>query len=370
MRSARGPKLWPGLDSGQYCVGYTLRQIRDESRLFPIGEDSGRAAPRPIQISIWYPGEKMPASPQVTLTDYLADIRTELDFQAGPALADEVAAELTETLSVEGVDNDRLKRALARRCLAVRDRTPLAGPFPLVLFAPGAQASPSQNPVLCEFLASHGFVVASIPSIGPNSRAVPTTHEGIEAGVRDLALTLEYMLDKRTVRGAAGVAGFSWGGLTGPLLAMRDARIGAVASLDGALMQRQHLATARTMLGYNASALRRPIMILLADARQWDLRTVEFFHEAGDGKQDGFLVRFHDLYHGDFASSIIELVLHNLVEPGRDVSRVDTAFVWQCRYLLAFFNTYLKKDEGARAFLAREPEANGVPVNLLSIQRR
>jgi hypothetical protein len=312
----------------------------------------------------------MPLSPQLTLADYLADIRTELAFQAVPASADEVAADLTETLLSEGVDNDRLKRALKRRCLAVRDRTPLAGPFPLILLAPGAQASPSQNVVLCEFLASHGFVVASIPSVGPDSRDVPATHEAIEAGVRDLAFALEYIRAEPTVSSPTGVAGFSWGGLTVSLLAMRDAGIGAVASLDGALMQRQHLATARTMLGYNASALRRPMMILLADARQWDLRTVEFFHEAGDGKQDGFLVRFHDLYHGDFASSIIELVLHNLVEPGRDVSRVDTAFVWQCRYLLAFFNTYLKDDEGARAFLAREPEANGVPANLLSIQRR
>jgi len=109
------------------------------------------------------------------------------------------------------------------------------------------------------------------------------------------------------------------------------------------------------------------MLLLLAAAREWKARTLAFVEDVrGAGVR---LARFPDLFHGDFSSMIIELVLHNIDDPGRDVARVDAAFAWQCRYVLAFMSWRLASDEESRRFLDSDPEDNGVPENLLSLER-
>jgi dienelactone hydrolase len=322
-------------------------------------------------VSVWYPAAGAAEAPRVSLAEYLGDAGTEVDFESPPAaLRERALRDLQSALSAEGVDLSRLEGALTRKGLSVRNGSPLVGPFPLILFAPGGGGSPSQNPVIAEFLASHGFVVASIPSLGPRSRQAPTTVEGIESSVRDLAFALHYMRTYPSVGEMQGVLGYSWGGLTTSLLAMGDTGIGAVASLDPSSMVKPHLATARSTPGFDARALRQPLLMLIANAREWTARTFEFFEEVSLGEQEAYLVRFNDLRHGDFASTAIELVLHNLVETDRDVGRIDAAFAWQCRYVLAFFDAHLRGGTDGRTFLSQAPAALGVPEGLLTVEIR
>lgn len=368
------PPLWPGLEPGRYAVGYTVRHIHDATRTLPADASTkiqpAGAAPRPIQISIWYPAEREGGGSTLTIRDYLAIAASAIDSEAADSEGQEAAlAKTIAAITESGVPRSRLERSLERRTLATRDAGSLPGPFPLVVYSPGLGADAFQNLVACEYLASHGFVVAAIPTMSTRGREGTASTAEIEAGVRDLESVLDRMRSAANVdRERIGAIGFSWGGLLVTFLAMHHAEIDAVAALDGSLMVKHHYELARSSPAYDPSKLGQPVLLFVADAREWKARTFEFFESLHGA--DARLVRFHDLFHGDFCSMIIELVLHNLDDPGRDVSRVDAAFAWQCRYLLAFMRTHLASDEGSRAFLDGEPEANGVPANLLSVERR
>src|SRR5207237_8585318 len=76
-----------------------------------------------------------------------------------------------------------VERWLARPMRAIPRAPPLATPVPLVLVAQGSGNSASDQAVLCELLASHGFAVATSPS--------PTRITGPMKGEEDIARTAE-----------------------------------------------------------------------------------------------------------------------------------------------------------------------------------
>jgi pimeloyl-ACP methyl ester carboxylesterase len=304
----------------------------------------------------------------LTVRDYLCSTATEIDFEATGAEQREKALQATREIIIgEGVKSARFDRSILRATLAVQDAVPLEGKFPLILYSPGMGASAYQNFVAMEYLASYGFVTAAISSVGTKTREVEGTNADIETGVNDLEFAIEQMRSFPSVDADhIGVVGYSWGGMIVMFLAMRDPGIKAVASLDGSLMVKPHYEQARTLPEYDPSKIHQPVLFMIANARQWKSRTLEFYEQL-QGK-DVYLARFHDCLHGDFASTIIELVLHNLDDAGRDVSRIDTAYAWQCRYLRAFFEAYLKDKEEAREFLERIPEANNIPADVMSVE--
>jgi hypothetical protein len=53
---------------------------------------------------------------------------------------------------------------------------------------------------------------------------------------------------------------------------------------------------------------------------------------------------------------------------GDQVSRLQQAFETTNRYVLAFFDAYVKRDPRGLAFLRAEPTANGVPAGLVTIR--
>ena len=96
-----------------------------------------------------------------------------------------------------------------------------------------------------------------------------------------------------------GAVGFSFGGSAALLAAMRNARIGAVASLDGAVGFQHVLALTRRTEGFSAARLRAPLLHLQgADAPWRDLSLVEELRLA-----DRFWVDLSGGEHLDFISA-------------------------------------------------------------------
>lgn len=367
-------RMWPGLEPGHYAVGFTIHYSYDRSRTLAsrnsAEEDSRTGAARPIQILIWYPAVHDSDAAKLTVRDYLYSTATEIDFKAtGVEQRQKALLAIREIITAEGVKPASFDRSILRRALAVRDAVPLEGKFPLILYSPGMGASAYQNFVVMEYLASHGFITSAISSVGTQTREVEGSDADIETGVLDMEFAIEQMRSFSGVDASRiGVVGYSWGGLIVMFLAMRNPGIDAVASLDGSLMVKSHYERARALPEYDPSRIHQPVLFFIANARQWKVRTLEFYEQLR-GK-DVYLARFHDCFHGDFASTIIELVLHDLEKAGRDVTRIDTAYAWQCLYLCAFFEAFLKEKEEAYKFLERNPEANNVPIDIMSIERK
>ena len=173
------PRLWGTLEPGHYAVGFRQLLLRDVTRPAVAAEDGGRVTSergRQMQIAIWYPARPTTRR-AMTYGEYIDRLSQELDF----GTIDESKRRLAERKFIElpaglGGDTAALRRALPRlRALptaARLDVAPATGRFPLVLFQ--EYRAPASNSILAEYLASHGYVVAS-PTLKGTYDAAPET---------------------------------------------------------------------------------------------------------------------------------------------------------------------------------------------------
>ena len=160
--------LWGGLQPGEHDVGFRSFWSLDHGRTYARPEAgllASEKSPRPVLVNIWYPAvetdaEHMPHGAYLDIApseERLSPLATEL-----AAYALDVISEETLRMPVEDLDADaraQLDQLLSTPTAAVRDAAPAAGPFPLVLYHAGYGSSFEDNAVMCEFLASHGYVV-------------------------------------------------------------------------------------------------------------------------------------------------------------------------------------------------------------------
>ena len=149
------PRLWGGLTPGDYRVGFSATIERDSTRRL-------EGNTRPIQVACWFPAALGSGTPQ-TFKDYFVASASE---RAVATAADESAAIERERafFASVGVPDALVFRWLAEPVYARAGASAAAGAFPLVLVAQGNGQSASDQAILSEFLASHGFVVCTTPS--------------------------------------------------------------------------------------------------------------------------------------------------------------------------------------------------------------
>ena len=358
--------LWPGLEPGPHAVGYRVEHLYDSSRTFPDTPESER----PIQISLWYPASSVEGHSRIRWQDYFLSAATEIDFsKPDDARRRQHLEDVREAAVRAGADPDRFQHLLGLDTLAYRDAPAAQGRHPLVIFVPGRAAPAFQNTVAYEYLASAGFVVASFPSVGATSRDMTSDEAGASAQVLDIEFVSAAVRDLAPIDPErVALVGYSWGGLTVTLAAMRGADVDAMVAIDSTLMVKKGHALARSFEGYRPDSLQVPVMLMIADAVEWKERDLSFFEQLS-GKHVS-LLRFHDLKHGDFGSIIIRFFVHTQPDGGdRDVSRIDAGYATFCRYLLAFLDAHLRDGSVGQAFLAGEPADHGIPAGVVSIER-
>jgi len=338
----------------------------DVSREFPGTPDGTR----PVQILVWYPASPSAAQSPMKWKEYFATAATEIDFTE----PDDIRrwSHLTEVRAAaleSGAQPERFDHLLHSDTHAYRDAPSQGTDHPLVVFVPGHGAPAFQNTVACEYLASHGFVVAAFSSVGAAGREMTGDDEGVTAQVRDIGFVIRVAGEVAPVDPErVAVVGYSWGGLTAVFAAMRGMEVDAVVSIEPTLMVQKGHALARALEGYAPGALKIPVAVMIADSPKFKARDLGFFDELPHGR--GLLLRFPGLTHGDFASTIIRFFIdtRNDDEEG-DAARVDMAYAVQCRYLLAFLDAHLRGGTDGRAFLGREPAGNGIPSGIVAVTR-
>lgn len=364
------PAGWGALAAGPHAVGFRVFDEYDFSRTFRSQLDFRGARlrdgnPRPIQVSVWYPAEPGAEQPHLRLRDYLLLMTREVDFDSPPS--DDVGPVLRR-FRIERAPDDLDVATLARR-----DAPLLPGRFPLILYAPSLGSSSAENVVLCEYLASHGYVVAASPAVGMYDRQMVGSITDLYAQVHDLAFLAAFM---RSFPGVdmerVGTLGFSWGGLSNVVLAMLNSTVKAVVSLDGSISFADHVKLARDSFLYDPDTFRVPFMLVSQSPwRYAQIRDYSFFRELE--YSDVVLVYAHDLVHMHFASTFMSLFGFIPSEgnaPTTDEARILGSYHVVCRYTLQFLDAHLKGSEEAAAFLGRAPEENGIPGEVLSVTRR
>lgn len=197
------------------------------------------------RIYAWYP---TPANGEtLRFADYLGD----------------EARDLSTFLAGTGVPAPVIDSLFDGHLFAGGGRSPLEGPFPLVLVAQGNGESVIDQVVLCEYLASQGYVVATTPS---PTRETPLEREDqvgefAERQADDLAAAIGVLAASLPVNGDdVALVGHSFGARSALLLAMRDPRIRALVSLDGGIGTSTAEDAFRTAPSFDPEARLPPIL--------------------------------------------------------------------------------------------------------------
>src|SRR5262245_21609274 len=196
LAAAQSPPLWGKLSPGSYGVGFRTVWQLDYSRRYNTTFDDKSTyatgkAPRPILINIWYPAKAAGNGKTMRHRDYL-DVRSAEPSLAkfSGALADYVLRPYTQEPQgkpdQEALDREKrlLDELLNTPTPCVRDAAAAEGQFPLVIYHAGAGSTFDDNSVLCEFLASHGYVVFGSAFQVPSGAAFNV--DGKQPSARDM----------------------------------------------------------------------------------------------------------------------------------------------------------------------------------------
>ncbi len=228
MSSYAQPILdFPEISSkGKYRVGYTTIQLKDPVRTFKDGTR------RTIKISIWYPSNDR-NNLQMRVGDYYSNYYndtcfTDKKFYPLNSYFDQFAAFFKVPLDIrKKIYCIQLTSSILNQ--PIDDKT-----FPLILYAASYRGIPAENANLFELLASNGYVVAGVPSIGAEGREIQTDESGVALQTGDLNLLMSYLKTKNYINTNAIVtAGHSFGVFPALLSALKNEAIKGSFSLDG-----------------------------------------------------------------------------------------------------------------------------------------
>ena len=354
------------LEFGPHSVGFHYEQHIDSSRAYQRLYDWNNASTyRPIPISLWYPAEANQQKP-LSILEYMKILKLEEEWENLP---DELILNWFEF-----PNTPQNQRHLKDDTKALKNATIKPGQYPVVLYAPSYQAASTENFALCEYLASHGFLVISSPSRGTTNRFFEGgTTKDAETQSRDLEFLLNKVLQMPEADPSRiAVMGFSYGGLSNVLTQMRNPIIKANISLDGSV--RYNYAALSGSPFFSMEKANVPFMhlaqkeipeeVMKADKLDPKLNTeFRFYDELTLAEAYSFKV--NDLSHSHFSTFG---VLFRNRDPRQDKSdaAIMTSYRWVCRYALNFLNAYLNADPVALEFMEQSPEANGVAKGLIS----
>jgi dienelactone hydrolase len=349
---------------GPYRVGLKVVDQYDHSRSFPLQPEGAKKlsgiGARPVQTLIWYPSSGSTGMP-MTVGDYARLALTEIHFDA-PDQHNEWESKLATSAN--------------ERMWAVRDAALAKGNFPVVVYAPGQSSVAWDNADLCEYLASHGYVVLASPSLGAATRDADDNLSDIDAEARDISFLVSFAaLLPDTDISKVAVAGWSWGGISNLFAAARDSRIKALAAFDGSMRYYPGLVEKAG----DVYPERMTIPLLFFTRGNLSLEDWNRYHGVGkDGPNvlnawshgDLLTVRMLGMSHPEFASMYQrkknqqQFAEDQVADYGRDDANVS--YAWVARYTLRFLDAYLKSDASATTFLKNIPTDNGVPKHFIS----
>jgi dienelactone hydrolase len=345
------------LSPGEHAVGFRMVMEIDVQRpALPPASGMGRQLP----IAIWYPA-RTSERPAMRLRDYVmageqalvglesADPRAPLAAFAADALA-------------RGTTQAEVESLLDSTGIAVRDATAAPGRFPLLLFAHGSVETES---VMCEYLASYGYVVAAVRSRGAADPAYRLSRENLDAVVADHDWVASRMLREPDVAPAPiGIIGMSNGSIVAMALQLRRP-VSAIVSLDGGIGENAGGIYLRERSGGDLGALRAPVLHFYAPNNPH----LNLEHLRSYTSAPRTLVFVRGMRHVDFlAYPSFEHLLPGF--SGQDVpADAQAGFVWVNRYTLHFLDAHLRNSKHGARFMAGTPETRGVPPGLMTIER-
>ncbi|WP_205519749.1 dienelactone hydrolase family protein [Pyxidicoccus caerfyrddinensis] len=294
--ASTAPAIWGPLRMGPHDVGLRVRAL-------PAGKDAADA--HPLQLTVWYPARAGASASRLHYRDYVGLTGSEQHPESSedPAVSEAAVARYQQLVTGMGLPAADVSAWLGTEVAAVRGATPAQGRYPLVLVAQGRFHSAHHQAVLAEFLASHGYVVATTPF--PTHLAPPSENEDVLAiargQARELARALEVMkVDTSVDASHVALVAHSFGARAAFLFAREHPETEALVSLDGGIANRMGKEWLTGLTDFRPEDLHVPLLHLYQEG---DAVVVPDFDLVRSLRgADRWLVRVAGLRHFDFTS--------------------------------------------------------------------
>jgi dienelactone hydrolase len=367
--SAQSPALWGALKSGSYPVGFRFIYKFDYSRGWKAKEDANgypqaESRGRPIRVSVWYPAKNRANASRMLYRDYI------------PSTAeDSVFAELNKLLAKRDADNLRANLKgeefdilMMTRTAAVQNVVPQSGTFPLIVYSAGLNNSSQDNVVLCEYLASHGYVVVTVPQLGTTSLDVNLKFQNaldLETQALDLQSAIGAVHDFSNIdHHRLGVIGYSVGGVVALNLVMRNTDVDAIVTLDPTFGVTPFISLATDSPYYTPTNVRVPWMYMYRAEPATNLAVSNALKYS-----ERYRLELTGMLHQDF-SSLPMFSSQSATTPMRTAETAKRGYQTVCRYILNFFNACLKRDQRGLEFISHSPGENGDAESIARFEMR
>jgi pimeloyl-ACP methyl ester carboxylesterase len=346
------------LQYGPYPVGFELKEAVDNSRSFPPADGPGFRG-RPIRIYTWYPAAEKGSRP-LTVGDFVRMAGD--DFRIPNRLPVPLA---------KGLDEAQRGALMGKPLICARGTQAAQGEFPLLVVGQGLYyESPLSQVILCEYLASLGYVVATCPLLGTQYRLVNINVEDLETEVRDMEFVISEARGRKGVHPRSlGIVGYDLGGMAGLVLAMRNPEAGAFLSLDSGILYPHFSGLPASHPSYRESRFTIPWMHMT------QARLITAYKQAKNMKSlserkthgDSWIVSVPTDWHGQF-SSYAAFGIRREVPGfwGPIAENAEAIHDEICRLAGRFFDSVLKGDAKA-ANVLRKAVAGAGP-DLLAIE--
>ncbi|HSO75689.1 MAG TPA: hypothetical protein VLU47_12710, partial [Blastocatellia bacterium] len=231
------------------------------------------------------------------------------------------------------------------------------GKFPLLMHSVGRNDHQQANTVLWEYLASHGYVIATVPQLGasPATPRLTFTPPDVERQRLDVEFALAEM---RRFNGAdaerIALMGHSAGPVVALLIAAKERAVDAIVSLDGSHTTKEG-GEVLVQSGFAAAQIRVPLLNIY---RANDTHGLDYIVNSLRNSDRYNLAVDPRITHFDFGNWPLYSILTDEEDPrGKPFrpSKVAREFhLTMCRYVLKFLDATLKGQRAALSYVKGE----------------
>lgn len=328
------------LGEDSYQVGFKYYKIYDKSRSYVVNDDT---ISRPLLIHFWYPSNEKNQKDSYSFKNYIDLISLREDFNKPAAEVDEYSTNfinayvgfaklnlgIDTTLTTEKTLGCPVPATYGIALAKSKEK------FPLLIYAPSNSKSAVQNHLICEYLASHGFMVIAVGSAGENSINRKNDVKSILAQVDDMEYMLNYFEDSLKIKySGLGLMGFSTGSLANVIFQMKNENVKAAFSMDGS-QEYGHYNTIFTAEDFNLKKTNVPYCFLVNNYKNFSI--YPFYNSIVSKEKQMFRMPYID--HNGFVSF---WRFFDLCSAQNSTSKFCTSYDYISTAALTFFNAYLK----------------------------
>lgn len=195
-----------------YAPGFRVIHTVDSSRVYkPNSLTNDYLHFRPLDIDLWYPAKASNKDSILTFGDVLGLLESRANCYTASTAGTGITSNYA-TSFCEGFKCSRPEALLRFRTHTAKNAIGSPGRFSLILYVASYNGMSYENIALLERLASQGYIVASINSIGSWPGDMTMKRKDLIEQVQDAVFALALLKKRADVDlTRIGIVGYSWG---------------------------------------------------------------------------------------------------------------------------------------------------------------